>query len=131
MDIQKTEEIKNLLGSAGIIDITDRLGFDHLFRGDLFDAHATHEENLRDMIGLALCRIQIWREKEGFVCDAPLYIFATKQGVHIEMDQELMEPACRPHKKIPHSAVESLFNKNRGKIALAADFFEHWHEPDF
>lgn len=117
------EELKR----AGILDISTPLFERFDFEPDLFNAGYEIHENLRYIIREAVLYMQTMSRQDLYLddedIDIKLFIFMTRQGIHIEIPVDSIKKIRRNKSDVPREFIEPLFRLNARKMEIVRRFY--------
>lgn len=117
------EELKR----AGILDISTPLFERFDFEPDLLNAGYEMHENLRYIIREAILYIQVMSRQDLYIDDGQdeikLFIFMTRQGVHIEIPVEGIRQVRQNKNDVPREFIDKLLRLNARKMEIVRRFY--------
>lgn len=112
------------LAKAGIIDLSEDFYHRFYFRPDLLEQRHPMQQNLLKAIERGLANIRILHDVHGYRFDAVYYIFQTRQGIHIEIPQDIVAQSLHSKKTTRDKIVKGLYDLNRKKLETVSRFYQ-------
>lgn len=111
------------LAKAGIIDLSDDFYHRFSYVPDLLCPQRSPEENLTAAINSGLINILMLHNKFGYRFEAVLYIFVTRQGVHIEIPAETIRRVIERDALVDSETIRSIHTYNLSKLDLVYRYY--------
>lgn len=116
--------MRQVLAKAGIVDLSEDFSHRFSYVPDLLSASQTLEENLAAAINTGLINILMLHNKYGYRFEAVLYIYATRQGVHIEIPADIIRAVLRCDSLVDSSVIDEIYRYNTAKLILVRRYYQ-------
>jgi hypothetical protein len=111
------------LAKAGIIDLSDDFYHRFSYVPDLLCPQRSPDDNLAAAINSGLINILMLHNKFGYRFEAVLYIFATRQGVHIEIPADTIRNVIKQDALVDSETIRAIKKHNLSKLELVQRFY--------
>ena len=111
------------LAKAGIIDLSDDFYHRFSYVPDLLCPQRSPHDNLTAAINAGLINILMLHNKFGYRFEAVLYIFRTRQGIHIEIPADTIRNVLKRDALVDSETVRAIQKRNLSKLELIQRYY--------